>query len=132
MSAAVKWCAGVWRREPTAAEALLIDVVCDGLAIGPYDVPALQADRVKRVGSGAAIFHRRGLASWDSATLTRLVFAAHDRCARVEVAPAGFYLRIAVHARSREPGDLPIMSGHPTLEEAVAAWREHHPAQAAK
>ena len=128
MSAAVEWCAGQWGREPTAAEALLIDVVCTGFRTGPHNIRALHGARIRSWGHGAEICHGGELATWDHDQMTRLVFAAHDRCARVEVSPAGRYLRIAVHARSREPG----LRGPPTLEEAVAAWREHHPAQAAK
>ena len=127
MTPAVEWCAGQWGREPTPAEALLIDVVCAGFATGPHNIRALRRGQIRQFGRGAAICHSGDLASWDRDALTRLVFAAHDRCARVEVAPAGFYLRIVVHARTREPGDRPIMRGHPTLEQAVAKWRKYHP-----
>ena len=126
----VEWCAGQWGRDPTPAEALLIAVVCDALRTGPHNIRALKCGRIQPRGRGASIGYIGDLATWDHDALTRLVFAAHDRCARVEVTSAGPYLRITVHARTREPGDLPIMLGQPTLEQAVADWRRHHPLEA--
>lgn len=74
---------------------------------------------------------RTDLATWDKDHLTRLVFGAHDACARLSVTDAGPYVRVSLHLRSTEPGDLPIMHGHPTLEDAVARWRAAHPARKA-
>ena len=70
---------------------------------------------------------RTDLATWDAGHLTRLVFAAHDACARLSVTDAGPYVRVSLHLRDVDPGELPIMRGHPTLEAAVASWRAAYP-----
>ena len=65
-----------------------------------------------------------GLASFDFSTLTRLVFLAHDHAIRAEVTPAMRYLRITLSPRTRE---ATMITGHPTLEEAVAMHRKRFP-----
>lgn len=77
--------------------------------------------------TGASRTVRTDLATWDVGHLTRLVFAGHDACARVSVVPARFCLRVSLHLRDADPGDLPIEKGHPTLEAAVASWRAAYP-----
>jgi hypothetical protein len=80
---------------------------------------------VHQYGHGWYVNSPHDMSTWDSDMLTRAVFLAHDRCMRLEVTAAGGYLRLAIHQRVRraEAGDLPIMHGHPTLEEAVSFWR---------
>lgn len=123
-----EWQARALGRDLTPAEIALVEVMaaaglpphCGGL--GPLR------------GEGVFVASRTvrtDLATWDASHLTRLVFAAHDACARVSVLPAGFCLRVSLHLRDVKPGDLPIMHGHPTLEDAVARWRATHPARRA-
>jgi hypothetical protein len=65
------------------------------------------------------------MATQDFNHLTRLVFAAHDHCVRIEVSPKAFrYLDITMHSgRGREGG---TMESHPTIEGALEKWREYH------
>lgn len=66
------------------------------------------------------------LATWDGNLLTRLVFHAHDRCFRVHFERSGpNMLGISVSKRINRDGGV---QGHPTLEGALAKWREAHPA----
>jgi hypothetical protein len=68
-----------------------------------------------------------GLASFDFNNLTRLIFLAHDHCIRVEIAPLTFkVLRVLFHPRHKREGN--IYERHPTLEQAVGAYRGNHPA----
>lgn len=64
------------------------------------------------------------LSTFDFNSLTTLVFLAHDYGIRVEVnAVNPRYVGIMFHKRERYGG---MSERHPTLEEAVAAWRENH------
>ena len=64
-------------------------------------------------------------ATYDFNELTRLVFLAHDHGIRVAITPSGpQFLRLLFHPRAREGG---LTERHPTLEQALAAWREKHP-----
>ena len=66
------------------------------------------------------------LATYDGNDLTRLVFLAHDCALRVSVQPASpQYVRLLFHARQHDSDDWFLK--HPTLEQAVAGWRKHHP-----
>lgn len=61
-------------------------------------------------------------ASFDFDYLTQLVFLAHHMAIRVEITPVNFtHIRILFHRRSRN-GD--IYQRHPTLDEAVARFKE--------
>lgn len=66
-------------------------------------------------------------ATHDANLLTRLVFLAHDLCIRVSIQSATIgMLRLMFHPRKdREGGNF--ATRHPTLESAVAQWRDHHP-----
>ncbi len=70
-----------------------------------------------------------GASTWDANLLTRFVFLCHDRCVRGSIHPAGQTLRLSISTRDRaeNAGEAPIAAGHPTLEEAVATWREDWP-----
>lgn len=67
------------------------------------------------------------LATFDGDKLTRLVFAGHDYAVRVELANGGPHrVKLLLHPRTREGR---LYYRHPSLATAVAAWREHHPAE---
>lgn len=75
------------------------------------------------------VFNQPSLATFDGDALTRLVFVAHDHCVRVEICGTGRRDSICVlfHPRQRASNDGgPLWSRHPSLEEAVAAWRTSH------
>ena len=80
-------------------------------------------------GVGWYVNHRAGneLATFDSDRLTRLVFLAHDRAVRVAINDCGLgMVRVCIWQRAREANQF--WARHPTLEQAVAAWRARHPA----
>ena len=63
------------------------------------------------------------LATFDRDALTRLVVAAHDQCARVEIAPCNpRYLKIIISNRVRDSEHG--VDRHPTLEEATESIRK--------
>lgn len=66
------------------------------------------------------------LASTDFDGLTRLVFLAHDRMIRVEVVPSGpRMIGLTLHKRHTRDGGM--AERHPTIEQALATWRERWP-----
>ena len=76
---------------------------------------------VKKYGLGFSVLHIGDLSTYDWDTLTRLVFLAHDYGYRAEIQPAMRYVRISIWRRDRSGS---MTEGHPTLEGAVATWRE--------
>ena len=88
---------------------------------GAHHIPS----DIKPFGSGWSINHRGDIATHDFDMLTRMVFLAHDMCYRLQVqqgAPGS--VKIVVWKRSARAGDISYR--HPTLEQAVAKWREKH------
>ena len=72
----------------------------------------------------------KGLATFDSNLLTRLVFLAHDRCLRVEVEPrSNWSLTLVFHQRQREGC---TWQRHPTIEQALAEHRQWYPIELAE
>ncbi len=68
------------------------------------------------------------LSTFDFNDLTRLVFLAHDYCIRVEISPrANRYFTIRLHPRTRD-GDS-FSNRHPSIEDALSAWRGAYPAE---
>lgn len=89
---------------------------------GEHHIPT----EVREYGTGWEVRHYGDLATWDFDALTRLVLLAHDRCVRVEVTPCNMqYLRIAIWQRHTRLGG--IAERHPTIETALACWRERYP-----
>jgi len=94
----------------------LVDVWLEGLHHAPRTIRACSVSGIELV------FHRgKHFASFDFGDLTRLVFAAHDHCVRAEVGTAGMHITVMLHARARNEGAT--YQRHPTLEQAVASWR---------
>lgn len=66
------------------------------------------------------------LSSYDFDSLTRLVLLAHDRCVRVEIVQGGpARVGIVIHQRRKRDGSM--FERHPTIEQALAKWREEFP-----
>jgi hypothetical protein len=83
-------------------------------------------DELKPWGPGWCIkSDQRDFSTYDYDGLTRLVLMAHDRCVRVEIIPCGKRLQIAIHQRHAREGRM--TERHPTIEMALARWRETHP-----
>ena len=62
------------------------------------------------------------LATYDGNGLTRLVIAAHDLCARVEVEARAYrYLRLTFSERERKSDS--ITTRHPAIEQAIVSAR---------
>ena len=67
-----------------------------------------------------------GLSTYDNTTLTRLVLGAHDECCRMEIQASGpgrLKLLFSDRKRPEECGELPLMNGHATIEQAITAYR---------
>lgn len=82
---------------------------------GKHHIPG----KVRSCGQGGwYITTPRGMSTFDSDELTKLVFMAHAMCYRVEMQPCMRYMKIMIHKRnSRNKASL--FSGHPTIETAV-------------
>lgn len=120
----IAWVADRIGRDLTQPERELVTIICAALRTGPWNIhrdwSIMRSDPY-----GASITITRDLSTFDGDALTRLVFAAHDRCCRVQVEPsAPNRLRVRVHPRTRDGG---IAHRHPTLDQALADWRAQHP-----
>jgi hypothetical protein len=92
------------------------------LYFGKHHIPS----KIKSWGQGWTISHYGDLSTYDFNTLTRLVFLAHDMCFRAEISQSGpRMVKISIHKRSSRRGSM--FERHPTIEEALADWREKHP-----
>ncbi len=83
---------------------------------------------LKPFGEGWSVNHYGDLSTYDFNTLTTLVFLAHDMCMRATVMQSGpNMVKICVWKRERGVrGKMSMTRRHPTLDEAVALWKERH------
>ena len=87
--------------------------------LGKHHIPS----KIHPYGQGWCVNHYGDLSTFDFNTLTRLVFHAHDQCVRVEIGQSGpRMVKIAIHKRTSRTGSM--FERHPTIEEALADWRE--------
>ena len=88
---------------------------------GLHHIPS----KIKEFGRGWSINHYGDIATFDSNALTRLVFLAHDAGYRVGISQGSpRHIKISIWKRGRDGG---ITEYHPTLENALAKWRQNHP-----
>lgn len=74
---------------------------------------------LSRYGEGWCVNVAGSLATFDRDDLTRLVFMAHDKAIRVEIAPASpKTLKIAIHKRQRTGS---IYQRHPSIDDLLEA-----------
>lgn len=76
-------------------------------------------------GRGVVFSVRAGgdFASFDGDTLTRLLFAAHDACVRVEIGGANYqFIKVYLHPRESREGR--VFSRHPSIRGAFKEWRK--------
>lgn len=119
----IAWVARSVGRDLTCVEQELVTIVCAALRTGPWNIHPDWSIMRGDGGGGASMHIKQHLSTFDADYLTRLVFAAHDRCCRVEVHPSGPRgLRVTVHLRAARSEEL--HRRHPTLEHAVTAWRD--------
>lgn len=76
-----------------------------------------------------SICFRCNVSTFDFDLLTRLVFLAHDLLIRVDLEGASTrYFRLMLSVRHKRQGE--VNERHPTIEGALAKWRERHDAVA--
>lgn len=86
---------------------------------GRHHIPG----EIKKWGPGWQVNHPGELASYDFDDLTRLVFLAHDYCARASVQSSGpGMIRVVIHQRDCRTGAT--HDRHPTIEDALTTWRK--------
>jgi len=86
---------------------------------GTHHIP----NEMKPFGYGWSVACTKPLASTDYNDLTRLVLMAHDRCIRVEIVPKGMNRYLLVLSPRERDGKL--MTGHPTIEQAIEKYELH-------
>lgn len=114
---------GYWSKKPPSAEALRIAVLLERWQ-GLHHMMIADMEKADWTRFFVEIKWTLGdLATFDFGELTRLVFLAHDCCIRVSIKPSGpRALAIMFHPRKMREGGM--TARHPTLEKAVADYRE--------
>lgn len=88
---------------------------------GIYNAP-ISWDAMQWSAKYVVVPWRNPLSTWDFSALTLFVFLCHEARIRGEVAARGFrYVEISLHERVADGGS---MRRHPTLDEAIASFRE--------
>ena len=124
---AIDWVSSSLKRPLTDIEGELVTILCAATKLGPYNLGRWRSLEGREDYAEKSILRSR-LATFDFDGLTALVFAAHDRCVRIELGNGGpGRIKIIAHRRIRRadlaPGDWATPKIHPTLEEAVESWR---------
>lgn len=70
--------------------------------------------------------YHQAMSTYDDRSLTRLVFLAHDMALRVEISPHSRQ-NVMIRIHPREHAARELWTHHPTIEQAVAHWRERWP-----
>lgn len=123
VSRTVSWVQSNTRRVLTEFQGRAVELLADGFNCGIYNVNVNWEKVDWKCGSGVrfTVFAGNGLATYDYDHMTRFVVLAHDRCIRVDIAPAANrFLYIYMHPRDRE-GDM--SRRHPTIEDAIKRVR---------
>ena len=81
---------------------------------------------LKEKAGGWSICSGMDLSTYDYNMLTRCVFLAHDKCYRLSIKQGGpGKVKLSIWKRYDRDGS--IYYRHPTIEQALATWREKHP-----
>lgn len=124
---AIDWVSRHLKRPLTDIEGELVTILCAATKLGPYDLGSW-ANIGKNRGCAEKCIGADRFATWDFDGLTALVFAAHDRCVRVEIGNGGpRQIKITAYPRKRreeiDPKEWVAVKMHPTLDEAVEMWK---------
>ncbi len=105
----------------TPIQRLAVEVLVEGMNTGPWNLTIKWSTVDWNYGAGVRFtMYSKGLWTFDFDHLARLVIAAHDRCVRLDIAPAApRYFHIWVHPRERD-GDM--TRRHPTIKDAIARF----------
>lgn len=99
-----------------------IGALARGMGCGIYNVPANWKKAEFHPRYLRVVIRCTGWATFDFSELTRLVLVAHEESIRVDLAPkARDYMAVFFSPREREGSS---MERHPTIEEAIARFRE--------
>jgi hypothetical protein len=83
-------------------------------------------NKIKSYGDGIEYNTGENFATFDGSRLTTAVFMAHDRCIRLAISSSGRGLiRICLWKRKNRDGNY--SEKHPTLDKAIATYRESFP-----
>lgn len=118
------WVARHLGRSLAPIEQTAVEIVCGAMRLGPWNLRWTSL-REHHVAYATISVPADRLSTFDVDALTRLVVIAHDRCCRIQIAPAGpRHIQIGVSPRSRD-GD--VSRRHPTIEQAIADVRGVQP-----
>lgn len=119
-----QWVERALNRELTDFQRRAVDLLCRSQGCGPYDLGTTFKSAAWEYGHGVRfVLYRPSLATFDGASLTRLVIGAHEEMIRVEIDPVSFkYLAVCMWPRVSREGN--IGQRHPTIEQAVESYRK--------
>jgi hypothetical protein len=113
----------------TPFQARVMDIV-GMVGGGIYNAPICQPENIKWTygGSGLSLSWSSELATFDFEQLTKLVFLCHEARIRVQIESSGpKYLKLSFWQRVSPQENPNIACYHPSLDEAVARFREYLP-----
>lgn len=117
-----KWKGKGWLAGPDKLSEFQAKVIhiCGMVGGGIYNAPIGWSGVIWDFGTGMAVPWRSGMATFDFAPLTRLVFLCHEARIRCEIDVHGPRLLALKFWQRRKGGDM--SERHPNLDEAVAAF----------